>query len=429
MLHYFVNNLINDVMSIESESDIYRMTANETTGELEAVPTPEQNDKSQEILDIIDIPENNNDLLNEIEAENQRESLDYFDVMHQLENLDQEQVEQIWAEVDERLKEIGIFTNHSEEGIDIFRERSEWASPYPISRLSQEEIQSNFDSEYVNIGGFYRDGVVYTNERDCPEEETTRKNLASMATGHGLGAEADTFIHEIYHGFQDLDPEVVKQYQIEISELQDRIKAIELEADIKNEPHYAAVGLWDDLRYKKKELLESRNQNRPKTENEAANRAIVQEIHSHMFSDPTRYRGEIDLYTDEGVTNAYLEMPIKRIHEKMLGTDRDNEDKDEIIRYDYMKGKENIAYKAFNQIQALRALGMNNLEIGRIISEDEFDEEEGSYIKLQEAMFERREELGIDREQHLKIIKRYKISTILNAIRARNAVQDLLSTA
>jgi hypothetical protein len=415
-------------MSLESESDIYRMTANETTGELETVAAPEQNDISQEILDIIDIPENNDDLLSEIEAENQVEALGYFDVMHQLENLDQEQVERLWAEVGERLKEIGIFTNHEEEGIDVFGEKSEWVSPYPVSRLSQEEIQSNFDSEYVNIGGFYRDGVVYTNEHGYSEEDTARKNLSSMAAGYGLGEEADTFIHEIYHGFQDLDPEVVKQFQIEISELQDKIKAIELEAKINNKPPYAAVGLWSQLKQKKKALLESRSQSRPKTEDEAANRSIAREIHSHMFSDPTRYKGEIESYTEEGVTSAYLEMPIRRIHEKMLGTERENENKDEIIRYDYMEGKENIAYKAFNQIQALRALGVNNLEIGRILSEDEFDEEEGSFMKLQEAMFERREELGIDRDQHLKIIKRFKISTILNALKARNAVQDQLST-
>jgi hypothetical protein len=416
-------------MSLAPESDIYRMTANETTGELEAVPTPEQNDTSQEILGIIDIPENNDDLLSEIEAENQREALDYFDAMRQLENLDQEQLEQMWAEVGDKFKEIGIFTNHSEEGIDIFRERSEWASPYPISRLSMEEMQSKLNSDHVNIGGLYEDGNVYIQDRnDGKERNSAKENLASLAAGYGLGEEADTFIHEIYHGFQDLDPEVVKQYQIEVSELQDKIKAVELEAKIKNEPPYKRVGLLHELREKKKELLESRNQNGPKTKDEAANRAIVKEIHSHMFSDPTRYRGKIDSYTDESVTNAYLEMPVKRIHEKMLGTDRDSEDKDEIIRYDYMEGKENIAYKAFNQIQALRALGMNNLEIGRIISEDEFDEEEGSYMKLQEAMFQRREELGINRDQHMKIIKRYKISTILNAIRARNAVQDLLST-
>lgn len=427
MLYYFVNYLTND-MPIKSESDIYSMSLNKATGELEDVVTPEKNDGNQESLDIIDIPENNNDVLKEIEIENQREGLDYFDVMHQLENLDQEQVEQIWAEVGDRFKEIGLFTNHSEEGIDVFRKESEWVSPFPVKRLSQEEVQANFNRKYCNIAGFYKNGNVYIKEDANREKSPARENLASLAAGYGLGAETDTFIHEIYHGFQDLEPEDVKQLQIEISELQDKIKAVELEAEISGKPPYAAVGLWAQLREMKKELLELRNQHGPQTQKEAENLAIVQEIHSHMFSDPTRYKGKIESYSEDDIDAAYFEMPIRRLHERMLGIDRENEDKDKIIRYDYVKGKEDQAFMAMKQIEALRALGMNNLEIGKIISGDKFDDEKGSYINLQEAMFQRREELGIDREQHLKIIKRFRLTTIHKALKARNTVQDLLST-
>lgn len=409
---------------MESESDIYRMKTDEATGELGEVATPEQNDDSREAVDVTVIPENNDDLLKEIEAEDQRDASNYFEVMKKLENVDQKQVEQMWTEVGEKFKDIGIFTNHEEEGIDVFKEKGEWESPYPVSRLSQEQTQSNFKREFVNIGGFYRNGKVYINEHGNSEEGPARQNLASLAAGYGLGAETDTFIHEIYHGFQDLDPDEVKQFERETSELRDKIKAIELEAEIKGQPAYEAVPLRGQL---EKALLGSRNQRGSQSKDQLSDHAILQEVHSHMFSDPTRYRGKIESYTEESVGSAYMEMPIRRVYEKMIGTDRDNEDKNEIYRYDYMEGKEDQAFIAFKQIEALRALGMNNLEIGRIISEDEFDDENGYYKKLQETIFQQREQLGIDRDQHLKIIKRFKLSTIHKALKARNIVQDSLS--
>jgi hypothetical protein len=415
-------------MPIEASPDVYRMKPSETTGELEPLTSPEQHDNNREAVDVTDIPENNDDLLKEIEAENQRDAPRYFEVLRKLENLDQKQVEQIWAEVGDKFKENGIFTNHSAEGIDIFSEKSEWTSPYPINRLSQEEIQANFKREFVNIGGFYRDGNIFLHEEpDSQQREPTRDNLASLAAGYGLGEESDTFIHEIYHGFQDLDPEEVKKYQTETSEIKDKIKAIELEAKIKGQPAYKAVPLRGQLERMKKSLMELKNQRGPQSKDQLSDHAILKEIHSHMFSDPTRYRGEIKSYTEKGVGSAYTEMPIRRLYEKMIGTDRDNEDKKKICRYDYMEGKEDQAFTAFNQIGALRALGMNNLEIGRIISEDEYNSENGYYKKLQETIFQQRKQLGIDRDQHLKIIKRFQLSTIHKALKARNIVQDSLS--
>lgn len=415
-------------MPIESSPDVYRMKTDETTGELEPSTSTEQYDNNQEAVDVTDIPENNEDLLKKIEAEDQRDASDYFEVLKKLENLDQKQVEQIWAEVGDKFKENGIFTNHSEEGIDIFSKKSEWTSPYPVNRLSQEEIRANFKREFINIAGFYRDGDVFLNEEpDSQQREPTRDNLASLAAGYGLGEESDTFIHEIYHGFQDLDPEEVKKYQTETNEIKDKIKAIELEAKIKGQPAYKAVPLRGQLERMKKSLMESRNQRGPQSKDQLSDHAILQEIHSHMFSDPTRYRGKIESYTEGSVGSAYTEMPVRRLYEKMIGTDRDDEDKKKICRYDYMEGKEDQAFIAFNQIEGLRALDMNNLEIGRIISEDEYDDENGYYKKLQEAIFQQREKLGIDRDQHLKIIKRFRLSTIHKALKARNIVQDSLN--
>ncbi len=416
-------------MSIESSPDAGEIIANETVAEFEPAPAPEQVENQQEFVDITDIPENNNDLLQAIEAENQNEALDYFETRRKLESLDETQVERMWAEVGDRLKENGIFTNHAEEGIDVFSRKSEWTSPYPVNRLSQEEIHANFKKKYANISGFYEGGVVFINEAANAKRQTpARENLASLAAGYGLGEETDTFIHEIYHGFQDLDPEEVKKYQEEVRRITDQIKAIEIEAQIKGQYGYEAIPLRGQLIRMREALMGTRKDRSSHTDDQLADDAIAQEMHAHMFSDPTRYRGKIESYTEEGVVNAYMEMPIRRVYEKMIGTRRDTEDTERTYRYDYMKGKEDQAFMAFQQIEGLRALGMNNLEIGRIIAEDEYDSEQGYYKKLQEAIFQQREKLGIDRDQHLKIVKRFRLDTIHKALQARNIVGNAVRT-
>lgn len=366
-------------------------------------------------------PTSEEDLLRAIEAEDNVEKINYFEIREKIEALDQEKAERAWLEVGEELKKIGVFENLKQEGIDIFEQEEKWTCPYPVDHLSQEDIQKEFGWDYCNIGGFYKDGRIGVEESgDIPN--AVKDNLAFLAAGYGLGRKADTFIHETYHGFQDIDPEEAKQYRSRIDELKDKIKIAEMEAEIKNRPAYNAVPLRDQLGRLEKEMKEHTSKfKQGGSEEDIVNHHILAEAHSHMFADPLKYIDKIKSYTKEEINNAYLNIPVKRIHGMIS-----KEEVQGVFKYDYMKGKENRAHMAFRQIEALRALGMNNLEIGRIISEDKWDTEKEKFKKLRTTLIELMDEKEINSEGLNEMTERFRLKTVYEALKAQNITKDIL---
>lgn len=363
----------------------------------------------------------NEDLLKDIKIEDRERPAGFFEVAKRIESLDSKKAEMIWTEIGEALKKIGVFDNLEQEGIEIFKPEKDWESPYKIIDLSQEIIKERLNSDYKNIGGFYENGEVFINN-DNGARDNLKDSIAFVASGGGIGRKADVLIHETYHGFQDADPEKLKEYQIKKKELEDKIKAVDLESKITGKPAYGRV----NLAYQLKLLEEEIKHPELDSEERIIDRSILNEIHAHMFADPLKYANKIKSYDKKGINEAYLDFPIVRIQQDMIGLKREKEDNEKIYRYDYMKGKEDQAYMAFFQVEKLRTLGLNNLEIGKLISTDEFDKDKKRYKNLSNKIQELREKRGISKEELDKMIENFRQETVLKALKARNVTKEIL---
>lgn len=383
-----------------------------------------QQRKEKQVESISSIPKKEEELLKAIEIEDKKESADYFDIVKKVEKLGQGEAELIWSEIGNKLKEIGVFTNLEQEGIDIFKSEKYWEAPYEVKNLSQEMTCERLGSDYKNIGGCYENGEVFISERD-KNQDGVKDNLSRVASGLGLGGRVSTLIHETYHGFQDISPNEFNAYKTEKSELEDKIKAVELEAKITGKPAYDLI----HLRYRKEKLEEDFNKKMSHTEldteEKIIDRKILNEIHAYLFSDPLQYTAKLKTYKKEDIINSYFDFPVKKIHD-IIGAKIDLEDKGRIYRYDYMEGKSEQAYIAFRQIEALRTLGLNNLEIGQLISSSEYDKEKGYYKNLREKIIELREANKMTKEDLNSAIDKFELDTILKALKARNLAKEIL---
>lgn len=371
------------------------------------------------------IPEKEDELLKAIEIEDKKGSANYFETVKKVEGLEQGEAELIWAEIGNKLKEMGVFTNLEQEGIDIFKSEKNWKAPYEIRDLSREMTHERLGSDYANIGGYYENGEVFISERD-KNQDGTKDNLSRVASGLGIGGRAETLIHETYHGFQDISPNEIKSYKTEKSELEDKIKTVELESRILGKPPYDLT----HLNHRKSKLEDgfAEKMKHPEldTEEKIIDRKILMEIHAHLFSDPLRYAAKLKSCIKEDIENAYFEFPVKKIYEDIIGISRNTEDKNKIYRYDYMKGRNEQAFVAFRQIEALRTLGLNNLEIGQLISKSEYDKEKNYYKNLREKIVELREKNKMTKEELDSEIDKFRLSTIFKALKSRNLAKEII---
>lgn len=201
----------------------------------------------------------------------------------------------------------------------------------------------------------------------------------------------------------------------------DKIKAAELTSKITGKPAYELT----NLRYQKEQLEKKRNHPELDSEEKINDRKILMEIHAHLCEDPLLYGKPIKSYSKEDVIDAYYDFPIRRIHESMIGIRKD-EDRQKTFRYTYIEGKEDQAYMAFRQVEALRALGLNNLEIGRIIAVDEYDHEKKHYKKMRDKIRELREERKMQPDGLDRMIERFRLEIVYKAIKARNIAKEIL---
>lgn len=367
-------------------------------------------------------------LLQVIGDENKKETLDYFDVKAKLEKLAPAEVKELWARTVDTLKRVGMFDHLSEEGIDIF-DLGSYRLPYPLDFLTKEQIQEKFNIKAENIGGFYRDGrVTVSYESEDHHLKDIIESIASLASGNGLGGKMETIVHETYHGFQDIDPKEAMDTWQQISRLEGEIKIEELRAKIQDVPAYKVANLRARIEELKDNLKNKSATNKKQSQSDEVyeDAMLLREVHANLFSNPLKRLRHIKSSSEADVINAYYDTPIRELHERMLGVKREDEDKEHIIRYDYIKQHEDRAIVAFRQIEMLRALGLNNLEIGRVISEDSWDETEGLYRGLRAKIKEVREFLGIGSEELSQKTARYQLELVFRTLKTRNTIASLI---
>jgi hypothetical protein len=359
------------------------------------------------------------ELTNRTAFEGSKDIPKYFDIKEKIDLLDDREAESLWQSVGETLRAEGILVNHRSEGIDVLSPESNWITPYPVIKSKEQEIQHQLESEYKNIGGYYDKGNVFLNEK-FTKNNSAKDNLSFLVAGYGLGEMTETVLHETYHGFQNISPQEVRSFNNEIRKLEDSIKAAELEDKIKGKSSTKPISLRSKLIELKKVFEKRCEDSKPESLEELIDRHLLQEVHSHMFADPLKYIADLKNFSKDEILSTYFDMPVKRINEVMVGVKREKEDSNSTYRYDYIKGKEEQAYRAFSQIEALRALGINNSEIGQIISRDKYDSEKGHYVELRKRLTELRQEKGISTEDLDKVIESFRLQTVHNALRARN---------
>ena len=292
-----------------------------------------------------------------------------------LEKVNLNDSQRMWEEVLSSLRNSDLFATHSSEGLSVVQaEDSKITTPLPVETISRERIDRALDKKTETISSVNESVAKKVALRgfyldgkihliENPDEiPMSKDNLANLAAGKGIGSRAKFIAHETYHGFQDSGKE---------EELSDE---------------------------------------------KLTDRKILKEMHAHLFSDPSEYTLS-GIKTREDLSKKYSEFVLKKYRE-VLG------------EYDYMQGrvdeKMSQAYMGFLQIEALRALGINNREIGQTIGQDSYDYENKRYRQLQERIFEERKKRGISRDQHLAIIDRYRLETVEKALQARNLCQNVL---
>ncbi len=368
------------------------------------------------------------ELLKAIEAESKAEKVDYFEIAKKIEKLDQREAEMLWIKIGDMARLQGIYGNFKQEGIDIFKAETDWELPYKKSDLSQEMIHERLGSNYGNIGGYYEGGEVFiSNDEKIPN--ATKDSLAFMASGYGLGRKTEATVHETIHGFQDIDPKEIEAYFLKNKELEDKIRIVELESKISGKPPYDLA----HLSYQKKKLKEGLEEKMAHLEFDSdekiIDRKILSEIHAYMFSDPLKYIENIDnlkSFKKEDILDFYLEFPTKKICEDIIGIQRDSEDKEKKYRYDYMSGKKDQAYTAFQQIETLRMLGLNNLEIGQLTSKSKYNREKRYYDTLADKITELKEEKNIAKGDLDEMRSRFRLETMYKSLRVRNLSREIL---
>lgn len=352
-----------------------------------------------------------------INSEGGSDTRQYFEVKKVVDKMPVDKLEPLWMGIGQELKDKNIF-NSTDEGIDIFQPEGSWVVPYRADLMSQDDLSADFqrrtqisdyDGEGGKVHGYYSGSEAKISATKKEKGELTRSSVTSLAGGTGLGKEADTLIHESFHGFQDIDPMDAQKKTLKMLELQENIKD-----ETEKEKRTGRMSI-KPAQYREEYLeLQKHLHGEMVSRKVYQDRTIAYEVHSYLFSDPLSF-----VPTKTGTKEEIRES----LYNKVVLTVADI-----CKRYD-AEGKDRQATMAFKQIEALRSLGVSNLEIGKVLRDDEYDEENGRYVKLQERIFAEREARHLTREKHLALIDQYETELAYKSVLARKIAMEKLSSA
>lgn len=326
-----------------------------------------------------------------------------------VDRLSDKDVEDLWVEIGSELKQKKLFTDF-DEGIDIFQPLGMWVSPYRTDMLSDDDLQEKSPTPKP-IGGIYDHNSAEILMK-IPTIGQVRESIKDLAKGYGLGG-SDVLIHETLHGFQYHDPIEAQKVSLRILELEEELR--EKKSEKKTLKSIMAIYRLENELMKLRGMIDKLPAIFDLDSTESyGKRVAALEIYSRMFSNKLGYM----------INHCESKQDIVSMFENMIDMTATY-----VCRWYGIEGFEPHAKTAFRQIEALKALGISDEEIGRCFRPGKKIDRNGYFDKLQDKIMAEREKRNLTGDQHQALVERYEIELVHKAALTRKIASEKLQSA